>query len=72
MPKLYVKLKVYPFMHLHNTTPYTVFCNTIFLKSAKLTKKHLKIMECVARNHLNIRNTHSFKALTSNFFLSLY
>ena len=58
------KAKSLPFYtFLHNTTQYTAFCNTIFLKSAKLTRKHLKIMECAARNHLNIWNTQLLKTL---------
>lgn len=46
------------------------FVTPFFLKSAKLTKNCLKVMECATRSHLNIRNTYWFKALTANFFLS--
>lgn len=47
-----VSVKNLPFYtFLHNTTRYAAFCNTIFLKSAKLTKNRLKVMEYATRGY---------------------
>ncbi len=69
---IYVSAKNLPFTHfyiiLHTMQ---LFVTPFSLKSAKLTKKRLKVMECAARNYLNIRNTLRFKILTANFSLIL-
>lgn len=63
--------KAYPFTHFHIIRhDMQFFVTPFFLKSAKLTKKRLKVIEYAARNYLNIRNTLRFKALTANFSLT--